>query len=91
MTKHERTLEFLIVCVELKAERIILLGIIAACNGYVKKKENAVIQRPRCTYNLKYPSAPPHSRVIKGNFSLVLEVKHTIKDLQVQGPNILTI
>lgn len=39
MTKHERTLEFLIVCVELKAERIILLGIIAACNGYVKKKK----------------------------------------------------
>lgn len=32
MTKHERTLEFLIVRVELRAERVILLGIIAARN-----------------------------------------------------------
>lgn len=36
---------------------------------------------------LKYAGVPLLSSVIKGNFSLVLELKHTIKHLQVQGPN----
>lgn len=58
MTKHERTLEFLIVCVELKAERIILLGIIAACNGYVKKKKKMQSYKDlgaHVTWNIQVP------------------------------------
>lgn len=49
------------------------------------------MQRPRCVRNLKYAGVPPNSRVIKGNSSFVIEVKHTIKDLPVQGLNTLTI
>jgi len=49
------------------------------------------MQRPKCICNLKYACVPRHSRVTKGNLSLALEVKLTIKDLQVQRLNILTI
>lgn len=49
------------------------------------------MQRPRCIFNSKHPSVLLHTRDIKGNLSHVLEVRHTFKDLQVQGFNVLTI